>query len=149
MPSVSNIKAGSPAHAPAAAAPSIEAAPATKPAAPTSRFGKVTITDERNATVVDNRGRRITVKKLSALDRVRLFRALGAIDSENRMLGSYASTAAAVTELDGLPVPFPSTSLQLDALIGRLDEDGLEAVILALLALSPKTEDVAAEAKGF
>jgi hypothetical protein len=136
---VSNIKTG----------PAIEAAPAAAPVAadPPSRFGKVIVQDDRHASVVDARGRSIKVKKLSALDRVRLFRDLGATDSENRMLGSYASTAASVVELEGAPVPFPSTSLQLDAIIGRLDEDGLEAVILALLALSPKTEDVASEAK--
>jgi hypothetical protein len=141
---LSNVRV-SPVSAPSAT-PAVDAIPdAPVVAAPASR--KVAIIDDRNATVVDARGRFIKIKRLSALDRVRLFRALGSTDSENRMLGSYASTAAAVTELDGALVPFPSTSLQIDALIGRLDEDGLEAVILGLLALSPKTEDVSAEAK--
>jgi hypothetical protein len=109
--------------------------------APAPRFGGVTIIDERQATVRDSTGRLIKVRKLSALDRVRLFRAMGSVDAENRMLSSYASTAAAVTELDSHAIPFPSTSLQLDAIIGRLDEHGLEAVILALIALSPKQEE--------
>ena len=43
----------------------------------------------------------------------------------------------------------PSTSLQLDALIGRLDEHGLEAAVRALIAVSIDQDEVAAEAKGF
>jgi hypothetical protein len=140
MTTVSNIRTGEA----AAPAPEAEAA-ASAPAA--SRFGKVTVHDERSATVTDSRGRSIKVKRLSALDRVKLFKAAGALNSENRMLQSYYATAAAVTELDGAPVPFPGSELQLDALVGRLDEHGLEAAIIALLALSPKTESVGAEAK--
>ena len=143
MPSVSNVRSG-PAPAPVMPA---EVADAPAVAAPASR---VTVIDERHASVVDSKGRTIKVRKLSALDRVKLFRALGATDSENRMLGSYAATAAAVVELEGAPVPFPLTSLQLDALIGRLDEHGLEAAVLAMIALSPASEeDVAAEARSF
>jgi hypothetical protein len=122
-----------------------EAAPVTAPA---PRFGAVTLIDDRTAMVKDSAGRTIKVKRLSALDRVRLFRAMGATDSENRLLQSYAATAAAVTEIDGHPVPFPSTSLQLDALIGRLDEHGLASAIEALISLSPK-DDVATEARVF
>jgi hypothetical protein len=106
--------------------------------APASRFGAVTVIDDRHAMVKDSAGRLLKVKRLSALDRVRLFRAMGATDSENRMLGSYANTAAAVTEIDGSHVAFPQSSISLDALIQRLDEHGLEAVVLALLALTPK-----------
>jgi hypothetical protein len=144
MPSISNLVS-----APAPAIETVQAvAPATA-AAPASRFGKVTCHDERTATVVDNKGRSIKVKKLSALDRVRLFKAAGATHSENRMLQSYYSTAASVTDLDGMPVVFPISEMQLDALVARLDEHGLEAAILGLLALAPATQDVATEAKGF
>ncbi len=141
MVTLSNVHVG-PAPTPA----EIEAAPAEAAVAPASPF-KVTVTDDRHATVVDSAGRVIKIKKLSALDRVRLFKAEGATHSENRMLSSYYATAASVVELDGAPVPFPSTELQLDAIVGRLDEHGLEAAILGLLALSPKTGDVSAEAK--
>jgi hypothetical protein len=108
----------------------------------------VTVIDDRNAMVKDSAGRTIKVKRLSALDRVRLFRAMGATDSENRMLQSYAATAAAVTEIDSAPVVFPISSVALDFLIQRLDEHGLSAAIEGLLALAPK-DDVAKEAKGF
>jgi hypothetical protein len=109
----------------------------------------VTVIDDRNAMVKDSAGRMIKVKRLSALDRVRLFRAMGATDSENRMLQSYAATAAAVTEIDGRAVVFPQSSVQLDALIQRLDEHGLASAIEGLLALAPKGDDVATEARGF
>jgi hypothetical protein len=115
--------------------------------APAHRFGAVTIIDERHATVLDSTGRALKVKRLSALDRVRLFRAMGAVDAENRMISSYAATAAAVVEIDGHPVPFPQSSISLDALIARLDEHGLACAIEALIALSPKADDVATEAK--
>ena len=144
MPSISNIKTGQ------AAVPSIEAAPVVSPvvvSAPLSRRGSVTIIDERTATVTDSRGRTIKIKKLSALDRMRLFRAMGAVHAENRMAAAYASAAAAVTELEGTHVPSPINELQLDAIVGRLDEDGLEAVVNGLAALSPASEDIAAEAK--
>ncbi len=142
MVTLSNVNAGP--------APTlVDEAPPAAATAPASRFSKVQVHDERTATAVDSRGRAIKVRKLSALDRVRLFRALGATDSENKILQTYAATAAAVTELDGAPVPFPSTSLQLDALIGRLDETGLEAAVRALIAVSIDQDEVAAEAKGF
>jgi hypothetical protein len=122
----------------------IEAAPVAAPARSTA-----TVIDDRHAVVKDSAGRMIKVKRLSALDRVRLFRAMGSTDAENRMLQSYAATAAAVTEIDGKPVIFPQTSLQLDVLIGRLDEHGLASAIEGLLALAPKGDDVATEAKNF
>jgi hypothetical protein len=142
MPSVSNVKIGQ------APAPAIEDAPPVV-SAPASRFGKVTVHDERTATVVDSRGRMIKIKKLSALDRMRLFKAMGAVHAENRMAAAYASAASAVTELEGLLVPPPMNEMQLDAIVGRLDEDGLEAVVNGLAALSPASEDIAAEARGF
>jgi hypothetical protein len=58
-----------------------------------------------------------------------------------------AATAPAVVEIDGHPVPFPQSSISLDALIARLDEHGLASAIEALISLSPKTDDVATEAK--
>lgn len=107
----------------------------------------VTVIDERHALVVDSAGRRLKIKRLSALDRVRLFRAAGA-NSENRMLMAYASAAASVVEIDSLPVAFPASQVALDALIGRLDEHGLEAAVEELAALAGPDDAVAA-AKNF
>src|SRR5260370_42393075 len=88
---------------------STDAAP---PAAPVKHASGVTLIDERNASVVDRQRRRIKVKKLSALDRMKLFRAVGAEDSENRQFMHYAVLGASGTELTGDPVMFRPTALQ-------------------------------------
>lgn len=149
MTAISNLTvsavAATPIAAPAADAAPLAAASLSNPAiaAPAS----VTVIDDRNALVVDSRGRSIKIKKLSALDRMNLFKAVGAEESENRLFMSYANAAAAVTELDGARVSFPMNQIQLSALVARLDEDGLEAVVNGLVALNPEREDVASAAK--
>jgi hypothetical protein len=117
-----------------------EAAPVSSPAS------RVTILDAKTASVIDANGRTIRVKRLSALDRMRLFSACGAENSENRAFMAYAATAAAVTEIDGAPVSFPANQIQLSALVGRLDESGLEAAVTALVEMTP-VEGVADAAK--
>jgi hypothetical protein len=107
-----------------------ESAPA---AAPKSN---VTVIDARTATVRDSEGRLLKVRRLSAIDRVKLFRAMGAVDAENRAIGSYAATAVSVTAIDDMPVTFPQSSISLDALITRLDTHGLEAAVTALVAIA-------------
>jgi len=57
----------------------------------------------------------------------------------------YASLAASVAEIAGDPVAFPTTSDQVDVIIKRLDDAGLDAVMLALVALLPPSDEEAAE----
>jgi hypothetical protein len=140
---VSNVRAAEAAPVQAAAsAPVFSDAPA-QPVEP--KNNGVTVHDAKTATVRDKNGRTIKVKKLGALDRVRLFKALGAEASENRQVMHYSALAASVTELNGDHVGFPTTSAQVDALIARLDDDGLEAVITALVALSPEMAEGAVD----
>ena len=120
-------------------------APAPVAAAPSPRDA-VTILDDRHATVRDSKGRLLKVRRLSAFDKVKLFRALGAIDSENRMVAQYAGIAASVIEIDGHAVTFPMSSVALDALLQRLDDHGLEAAANARFQLEVES-DVAADAK--
>jgi hypothetical protein len=143
MVTLSNLSVSTP----AVAAPAVDAIPDAPVVAAPAAKTRVNVLDASTATVTDDTGRVLKVRKLSALQRVRLFKAEGAINSENRMLGSYYSTAASVIEIDGAPVPFPSSELQLDALVGRLDEHGLAAAITALIALAPPGESTAAIAK--
>lgn len=146
MASLSNIRTGAAAaEAPLAPAP-VAPAPAANPLAAPVTNG-VTLIDDRTASVVDSRGRTIKIKKLSALDRMRLFKAVGAEDSENRLFMSYANAAAAVTELEGMSVSPVANQIQLSALVARLDEDGLEAVVNGLVALNPERDDVVTAAK--
>ena len=57
--------------------------------------------------------------------------------------------AASVTEIDGVAVPFPQTRGQLNAILDRLDEEGLAAVAAALAKFSvdPEVKSVEAAAK--
>jgi hypothetical protein len=146
MASLSNVRSGAAVAAPIAAAP-VSDSPAVAVAPVAAIPDGVTLIDDRTASVVDSRGRVIKIKKLSALDRMRLFKAVGAEDSENRLFMSYASAAAAVTELEGLAVTPVANQIQLSALVARLDEHGLEAVVNGLVALNPEREDVATAAK--
>jgi hypothetical protein len=108
---------------------------------------KVTIVSPREATVVDSTGRTIRVKKLSALDRMRLFRVAGPEDSDNRSMMIYFNLAASAVHIAGMDYPFPMTKLQIEGRVQSLDDHGLEAVAVALKALTPTEEDLARAAK--
>lgn len=147
MANLSNVRTGAAAvDAPIAAAPDA-ATPADAPAPVVVASDGVTLIDKRTASVVDSHGRTIKIKKLSALDRMRLFHAVGAEDSENRLFMSYASAAATVTELEGMAVTPIANQIQLSALMARLDEYGIEAVVKGIIALNSESEDVATAAK--
>jgi hypothetical protein len=82
----------------------------------------------KTGTATDVHGRMITFKKLGALDRLRLFEIIGGANSENRMYLGHAALAACVIAINGEPEGFPATKLQLEHMMGRLDDEGLEAV---------------------
>ena len=108
----------------------------------------VTIISDREASVIDIGGRKIVVKKLSAINRMKLFKAVGPDGAENGKYLSYAALAASVTSIgDEPPMPFPTSALQLESVITRLDDDGLEAVAKALVALTSEDGGVAEAAK--
>ncbi len=82
-------------------------------------------------TVKDRKGRELKIRRLTALDRLRLFEALGPKLAENVMYVSYALSAACVVSIDGVAQGVPASKLQLETLIQRLDNDGLEAATAA------------------
>lgn len=79
-------------------------------------------------TVEDAKGRSITVKKIAPLDRMRLFKAVGPLNSQNQQYLGYAILAASVTAVDGDPRPFPTNELQVEATVQMLGDEGMEAV---------------------
>ena len=85
----------------------------------------------------DPRGRKIALRKINALDRLRLFELVGAENSRNEPYLGYASLAYHVASIDGDAVAKPASKAQLEALIQRLDDDGLNAVAAALPGLYP------------
>lgn len=83
------------------------------------------------STITDNRGRTIIVRKLSALDRMRVFEMLGGTLSDNMQYVAYAMVAACVTDIDGVKEPFPNNKRQLEAMVATLGDEGIEAVATA------------------
>lgn len=131
MATISNVVSTAPAPVPAVPVPvAPDAAPAPKVAAP-----GVMIVDDRTATIRDSRRRMLTVKRLNAIEKMRLARAL-AENSGNDSYANFAVVAASVRELDGEFIPFPMNTIQLEALVARLDDQGMEAALVALVSVS-------------
>jgi hypothetical protein len=82
----------------------------------------------KSFTAVDKTGRRLMVRRLTALDTLRLFKAAGPILAQNEPWLSMAGLAFAILELDGVPIPPPTTETQIESLIDRLGDDGLAAI---------------------
>lgn len=77
---------------------------------------------------IDQGGRRFLLRRLTALDTLRLFKAAGPVLAQNEPWLSMAGLAFAVLEIDGVPVPTPSTEAQIEGLIDRLGDVGLAAI---------------------
>lgn len=82
----------------------------------------------QTATVTDARGRSIAIRKLGPLDRMKLFEVVGPENSRNEQYVGYAALAFIVSAIDGEPVARPNSKLALEALVQRLDDDGMDAV---------------------
>ena len=83
-------------------------------------------------TTVDSRGRRLTLRRLTALDTLRLVKAAGPLLAQNEAWLSMAALAFSILEIDGIPVPPPATEPQIESLIERLGEEGLAATADAI-----------------
>jgi hypothetical protein len=82
----------------------------------------------RTLTVVDQMGRRLLLRRLTALDTLRLFKAAGPVLAQNEPWLSMAGLAFAVLEIDGVPTPAPANETQIESLITRLGDEGLAAI---------------------
>lgn len=100
----------------------------------------ITRIDDKTATVRDVQGRTLRVKRLSAVEKMRLAKALGEFNT-NELYANYGWIAAAVREIDGLPVVFPMNNLQLEATVQRLDDDGMDAAMRAVFAVNAPALD--------
>jgi hypothetical protein len=91
----------------------------------------------RPLMAADAAGRKLEVRRPGALDRLRLFKALGPALSGNDRYVGYAMLAYCVQAIDGVPVPAAATEAQLEALVARLGDAGLAAVGEALSEAMP------------
>lgn len=91
------------------------------------------IIDDANLIVyeTDKRGRQIGVRRITSSIRRRVIKALSAESGEKPRYFQMCVLAAAVVSIDGEDVRMPTTEMQFDALIDRLDDDGEVAVAKA------------------
>lgn len=80
------------------------------------------------SSVTDSLGRVIQVRRPGALDRLRLFKAIGPGLSQNDRYIGYSMLAMCVTAIDEVPVPQPVNEGQLEALTERLGDAGMIAI---------------------
>ena len=100
---------------------------------------------EQTATTAD--GVRLTLRRLNALDKLRLFKAAGPILSQNEPWLGMALLASSVVAIDDVPVPAPATEYQIEAMVARLGDAGIAAVAGALRPVAtPQSADLAASA---
>lgn len=90
----------------------------------------------REFEVTDALGRVLRVRRPGALDRLRLFKAVGPTLSANERYVGYAMLAMCVSSIDGVPQPTPANEGQLEALVQRLGDAGMIAVGQGLASAS-------------
>ncbi len=83
-------------------------------------------------TVADAKGRRITLKRPGVLAQFRLIEALGPETAKNETYVNMVIPVIFVAEIDGDPVVLPASKREVEALIQRLDESGLSAVMVGV-----------------
>lgn len=83
---------------------------------------------QADTETTDAMGRRLSVRRLTALDKLRLFKAAGPTLSQNHPWLGLATLAACVVAIDDVPVPLPATESQIESLVAKLGDDGIAAV---------------------
>ena len=96
--------------------------------------------------VTDATGRQIALRRLTALDKLRLFKAAGPELSQNQPWLGMAVLACSVTSIDDVPVPTPVTEQQIEAVIARLGDPGVAAIAAALGPVAPPAARQATDA---
>jgi hypothetical protein len=81
--------------------------------------------------VTDSLGRRLKVRKLNALNKVDLAQVVGPDGCKNEAIIGPCAIAFSVSEIDGEPVYQPANYAEMRVLIGRLDDEGIQAATLA------------------
>lgn len=79
-------------------------------------------------SVIDASGRRIALRHLTALDKLRLFKAAGPTLSQNQPWLGMAVLACSVSAIDNVPVPTPANEQQIEAMVARLGDAGIAAI---------------------
>jgi hypothetical protein len=118
------------ATSPQAAAPAIVPQPDTPSA-------RLIAAAQAAPTVIDGRGRLLALRRLTALDKLRLFKAAGPMLAQNQPWLGMAVLAASVAAINDVPVPQPVTESQVESPVATLGDDGIAAVATALTPDAP------------
>ena len=87
--------------------------------------------------IQDTEGRTLTIRSLTALDKLRLFKAAGPTLSQNHLWLGMATLATSVTAIDDVPIPPPTNEAQIESLVSRLGDSGIAAIAQALTQETP------------
>ena len=90
------------------------------------------ITQQPATIITDGQGRQLSLRRLTALDRLRLFKSAGPLLSQNDRWLGMAMLAVSVAAIDNIPIPQPGNEQQIEALVHRLGDLGIGAVAAAL-----------------
>ncbi len=90
--------------------------------------------------IKDANGRDIAIRLLNALDKMRLLKAAGSVLSENQAWLGVAMLAASVIELQGVPIPVPINENQIETIVGRLGDVGLDAIAESLAHIDQQSD---------
>lgn len=82
----------------------------------------------KQVVISDAKGRAITLSRPGVLAQFRLIESVGPETAKNEVYMGMVLPLIFVTDIDGEPVFQPANKLQLEALIQRLGDDGVEAV---------------------
>lgn len=91
----------------------------------------------RTFTVSDASGRALLLRRPTALDTLRLFKAAGPELAQNDAWLAMAGLAFSVIEIAHVPVPAPTNEAQIEGIIDRLGDEGLAAIASALRTNEP------------
>jgi hypothetical protein len=98
-------------------------------------------------TVTDALGRRLVLRRLGALEKLRLFKAVGPQLGQNEPYLAMALLACAVAAIDDLPLPAPANEAQIEMVVQKLGDEGLAAVAGAFRAANAEKRTTTDSAK--
>lgn len=81
--------------------------------------------------ITDKRGRLLKLRRVGPLLRVRLFKVMGPENSRNIPLLGHYQMAISVVQIDDERLSFPTKDIQIDSLLDRLGDDGIESIAQA------------------
>ncbi|HEF4743302.1 hypothetical protein KTE60_11625 [Burkholderia multivorans] len=104
---------------------------------------------DASVTIDTPNGMKVTLRKPGVLSQFRLVKMLGEA-AKNQVYVGMVLPITYITGINGTPVNYPNNEREIEALITRLDEDGVTAVMQAVdehFGAQSKPEEVREEIK--